>query len=344
VSTTATRPRRNIADLRPGELIDYQVFRVVSKELRTASNGALYLHAVLADATGQLVARMWNTSAELYETIPESGFLLCRGRTEHYGGKLQFIIDGLRAAEPGSFDPAELLPSTTADVEAMWKEVKSILRQIKNPSLLALVGRFINDESFASSFKRAPAAVALHHAWLGGLLEHTLSTLRLARVVCPLYPEVDQDLVLAGLFLHDAGKTRELAYDTSISYTSEGQLVGHITQAVLWIRQKCAEIEAQAGQPFPRDVETALQHIILSHHGKHEFGSPRLPATPEAVMVHYLDNLDAKLSMMFEAIHNDPDAASEWTAYVKALETRVFKTRLPPPAQAGRRGDPPVAS
>jgi 3'-5' exoribonuclease len=340
VSTTAKSLRRNIADLRPGELVDYQVFRVVSKELRTASNGALYLHAVLADATGQLVARMWNTSAELYETIPEGGFLICRGRTERYSGKLQFIIDALRPAEPGSFDPAELLPSTTGDVEAMWNEVKSILRRIRNPSLLALLGRFINDESFVSGFKRAPAAVVFHHAWLGGLLEHTLNTLRLARVVCPLYPEVDQDLVLAGLFLHDAGKIRELAYDTGISYTSEGQLIGHITEAALWIRQKCAEIEAQTGQPFPRELETALQHIVVSHHGKHEFGSPRLPATPEAMMVHCLDNLDAKLSMMFEAIHNDPDATSDWTAYVKALETRVFKARLRSPAGAEPGADP----
>ena len=157
----------------------------------------------------------------------------------------------MRAVDPGSFNPADFLPSTERDVAAMWDELKQILRGVENGDLRALVGKFINDEQFATSFQRAPAAVALHHAWLGGLLEHTLNLLRLADVVCPLYPNVSRDLVLTGVFLHDAGKIRELAYETNFEYTSEGQLIGHITQTVLWIQEKCNELAAETGRPFP---------------------------------------------------------------------------------------------
>ncbi|MGD8454110.1 MAG: HD domain-containing protein [Phycisphaerae bacterium] len=316
---------RNVTSLKPGERIEDQVYRIASKELRTTSNGSLYVHAVLADATGQILGRMWNASQEIYDSIPEGGFLLFRGRVESYKGKPQFIIDGLRAVDEGTFDASDFLPATKADVAALWNELKDILRAIQHRDLRNLVARFINDEDFARQFQRAPAAMALHQAWLGGLLEHTVNLLRLARAICPLYPQVSQDLVLAGVFLHDAGKTRELAYTTNFEYTNEGQLIGHITQTVLWIQQTVSAMEAESGQPFPPDVLMLLQHIILAHHGKYEFGSPRLPATPEAMLIHYLDNLDAKLNMMFEAIESDPDAASDWTSYIRAIETKVFK-------------------
>lgn len=317
--------RRSIAELQAGERVDDQVYRVAQKDLRTTTNGSLYIHAVLADASGQMPGRMWQASQEIYDSIPEGGLLHFRGRVENYKGNRQFIIDGLRAVEPGSFDPAQFLPSTKHDVDVLWKQVKDALRNIKNRELLALVGKFVNDAAFAADFKRAPAAVQMHHAYIGGLVEHTRNLLRLAEVVCPLYPQVSSDLVLAGIFLHDAGKVRELAYATNFEYTNEGQLLGHIVQCVLWIHDKCRETERETGKPFPHDVELALEHLILAHHGKYEFGSPRLPATGEAILVHYLDNLDAKLAMISEAIAADTDAASDWTAYVRALETRVFK-------------------
>jgi 3'-5' exoribonuclease len=319
------KPRCNVADLKAGQRLEDQIFRIAQKELRTTSNGGLYIHAVLADATGQILGRMWNASQEIFDTIPHGGFLAFRGRVESYKGAPQFIIDGLRCVEPGSFEPSEFLPASERDVEAMWEELKTVLRQVQNRDLLALIAKFVNDDAFRTGFLRAPAAMSFHHAWLGGLLEHTLNLLRLARVVCPLYPLVCQDLVLVGVFLHDVGKVRELAYETNFEYTSEGQLIGHITQAVIWVHEKCAEITRETGQPFPHELETALQHIILAHHGKYEFGSPRLPATAEAIMIHYLDNLDAKLNMVFEAIAGDADAESEWTAFVRALETRIYK-------------------
>jgi 3'-5' exoribonuclease len=325
MTTSQQTTRRNVSDLKPGERLEDQTFRIAQKELRTTSNGSLYIHVVLADATGEVLGRMWNASQEYYDAIPEGGFMAFTGRVESYRGKPQFIIDGGRPVDQRTFDPSDFLPATKGDVDAMWQEVKEILRSVRQPDLLALVGKFINDETLAAGFRRAPAAVAMHHAHLGGLLEHTLSLLRLARVVCPLYPRVSQDLVLAGILLHDIGKVQELAYSTNFEYTNEGQLIGHITQAVLSIHDKCAQVSADTGRPFPPAIEMALKHIILAHHGKYEFGSPRLPATAEALMIHYLDNLDAKLTMMFEAIDGDPDKQSDWTSFVRALETKVFK-------------------
>jgi 3'-5' exoribonuclease len=326
MSAKATDKR--IADLRAGERLEDHVFRVAQKELRTATNGSLFIHAVLADSTGQLVARMWQASAEIYQSIPEGGLLHVRGRVDNYKGNRQVIIDGVRAVEPGTYNPVDFLPSTKLDVEALWGQVKELLRSIKHRDLLALVGKFVNDPDFVAGFKQAPAAVQMHHAYLGGLLEHTCNLLRLAQAVCPLYPQVSCDLLTTAIFLHDAGKVRELAYATNFEYTSEGQLVGHIVQGVLWIHDKCRELERETSRPFPHDVEMALKHLILAHHGKYEFGSPRLPATAEAIMLHYLDNLDAKLAMVFEAIADDTDPASEWTTYVRALESRVYKPNV----------------
>ena len=317
--------RRHVADLQAGERIEDQVYRVAQKDLRTTTNGSLYIHAVIADATGQMPARLWQASQELYDSMPEGGLLRFRGRVENYKGNRQFIIDGVRAVEPGSFDPAEFLPASPHDVDVLWNQIKERLRQVKHRDLLALVGKFVNDPEFVRDFKRAPAAVQLHHAYVGGLVEHTYNLLRLAEAVCPLYPHVSSDLVYVGIFLHDAGKVRELRYDTNFEYTSEGQLIGHISQCLLWVHDKCREIERESGTPFPPDIETCLKHLILAHHGKYEFGSPRLPATAEAIMVHYLDNLDAKLAMIFEAIAADNDAASDWTGFVRALESRVYK-------------------
>lgn len=322
----ATEPaRRCVGDLQPGEQIEDQVFLLTQKDLRTTTNGGLYIHAVLADRTGHLVARMWNASQAVYDSMPESGLLRVRGRVESYKGKPQFIIDGIRAVEPGEIDPSDFLPRTRHDVDRMWARMKEILRTIEHPGLLGLVGEFVNDAEFAAAFQRAPAARTNHHAYLGGLLEHTLNLMELAILVLPRYPQVSRDLVLAGLFLHDAGKTAELSAETSFNYTTEGQLIGHIVQAVVWIHQKAAALAARTGRPLPADVLSALCHIIVSHHGRYEFGSPKLPSTREAVFVHYLDNLDAKLTMMTAAIDADPDTTGDWTAWIPALETKVFK-------------------
>lgn len=319
---------RFIADLRSGDRLEDAVFLVRSKDLRTTTQGSLYIHAVLVDRTGQLVARMWQASQEIFASIPEGGFVRLKGRVEAYKGNPQFIIDGLRPAEPESFDIGDFLAATKRDVDEMWRRLVEILRGIKHPDLLALVEEFLADDELMPRFRRAPAAAVMHHAYIGGLLEHTLNLLEVALRVIPLYEKLSLDLVLAGLFLHDIGKAKELVYTAAIGYSDEGQLLGHITQAVIWIDAKANKVAQRTGKPFPERLRWVLQHIILSHHGRYEFGSPKLPAVPEAIAIHYLDNFDAKINMFHSEIENDRDPASVWTNYNRALETKIYKPKV----------------
>jgi len=331
-AANAGAARRFVAELKPGESISDQVFLISQKDLRTTTNGSLYIHLVLVDRTGQMLGRLWNATQPQYEMIPEGGFVRLRGRVESYKGNLQFIVDGIRAAAETDFDIGDFLPRTRFDIDAMWDEVLEILRTIKHPAVLALIKSFVKDESLVARFKRAPAAIQNHHAFIGGLLEHTLCVLRLATRIFglkddsdSLYPDVSRDLVLAGIFLHDIGKTTELTYDTSFAYSTGGQLVGHITQAAIWIDQKAAEVEEDTGKPFPADIQHVLTHIILSHHGTYEFGSPKLPACPEAFVVHHLDNIDAKVHMTLRAIADAEAEDGDWTNYIRSMETRIYK-------------------
>ena len=322
---TPSKPRRYIAELKPGEIIEDQVFLIGAKDLRTTTTGSLYIHCVLRDRTGQLLGRIWQATQPMYEQMPEGGFMRFKGRVESYKGALQFIVDAMQPVDPGSVGPAEFMPQTTEDIPAMFERVKAILRTIKDPNLLGLMKEFIRDEELMAKFCKAPAAIQNHHAYLGGLLEHTRNVLELALLVVPRYPALSKDLMLAGIFLHDLGKAVELGYDTNFVYTNEGQLVGHIMQAVVWIDRKVQAVQAQSGKPFPTDLKAALAHIVLAHHGQYEFGSPKLPATLEAVAIHHLDNLDAKLNMYFNKMNADPDPASDWTQYVHGLGTKLFK-------------------
>ena len=325
---------RFIKELKPGEMIEEAIYLCRQKDLRTTSQGNLYIHAVFADKTGQMVARMWQGTESIFNAIPDGGFVKVKGRTESYKGTLQFIIEGVRFLEEGEVNVADYLPHTTRDIDEMWSRVGVILKGIKNPHLGALVREFLADTDLMDRFKKAPAAIAMHHAYIGGLLEHTLSLLEVVLRVIPLYPKLDLDLVLTGMFLHDLGKTKELEYTTCIGYSDDGQLLGHITQCVMWIDRKADAVAERTGEPFPERLRWVLQHIVLSHHGQYEFGSPKLPAIPEAVAIHYLDNLDAKVNMFLAEIEKAPDASSNWTNYNRALETKIYRAEI-----AGPRGE-----
>jgi len=325
---TKAKPRRYITELTAGDFLEDQIFLINAKDLRTTSNGSLYIHCVLADKTGQVLGRIWQATEAMFEQMPEGGFLRFRGRVENYKGSLQFIIDGLRPVDPESIELSDFMPQTEENIDEMFDRVKAILREIKHPQLLQLVKQFITDKALMDRFRQAPAAAQLHHAFIGGLLEHTRNVLELALLVIPRYPKVSLDLVLAGILLHDIGKTTELTYDTKFGYSNGGQLVGHIVQAAIWVEEKAKAVEADTGQPFPDDIKQALQHIIVSHHGQYEFGSPKLPAMPEAIAIHYLDNLDAKLYMYLDKIERDPDPASDWTQYIRSLETKIYKKNV----------------
>jgi 3'-5' exoribonuclease len=320
--------RRFINELQSGDRIEDQVFLVQSKDLRTTTQGGLYIHAVLADRTGQILARHWQATESLFQMLTESDYVRFKGRVENYKGNPQFIVDGMQPADPGSFDIADFLPTTKNDIGEMWTRVLEILKGIKHPDLAALLQEFLADEELMAGFRRSPAAVTMHHAYIGGLMEHTLQLMELACRAIPLYPKLSLDLVLVGLFLHDIGKAKELSYDTKIGYSDEGQLVGHIAQAVCWIDQKTNAVGERTGKPFPLNLKFVLQHIVLSHHGQYLFGSPKLPAIPEAAAIHFLDNLDAKVNMMLSEIEKDVDQHNSWTNYVRALETKVYKPNV----------------
>ncbi len=320
--------KRYISDLKAGESVESQVFLIASKDLRTTTNGALYIHAVLKDRTGQIPSRMWQASEILYNNMPEGGFIELKGRAENYKGNMQFIIDAIRPVDEDKVDFADFLPATPHNIDKLWDRTLEILRSIKDKHVQLLIKQFVTDEALVAQFKRSPAAANMHHAYIGGLCEHTLNLMEIALLVIPRYPQVSLDLVLAGLFLHDIGKTEELRCETTFSYTDNGQLLGHLFIAASWVEQKCAAAEKETGEPFPEEIKTALQHIILSHHGTYEFGSPKIPATPEAVAIHHIDNLDAKLNTYVGLIESDRDKNSSWTNYNHLLGTKVFKTDI----------------
>ena len=317
--------RRYIADMAPGERLESQTFLVASKDLRTTTQGSLYIHAVLADRTGQLLARAWSASEAMYQAMPTGGFINVKGRSENYKGKLQFIIEAIRPVDPSTVDLGDFMPHTEQNIDDMWSRTTAILGKIEDPFVAALVGEFLKDEDLMKRFKAAPAARDMHHAFIGGLLEHTLNLLEMAALIIPRYPRVSMDLVLGGLFLHDLGKAAELGFTTNFEYTDEGQLLGHITICINWIDRMARRAAETLGKPFPDRIKWALQHIVLSHHGRMEFGSPKVPAVPEALAVHYLDNLDAKLAMSVQVIDRDRDTSRDWTQFHRGMDTKLYK-------------------
>jgi len=301
------------------------IFLVRDKDLRTTKKGDLYITCTLCDRTGQLPARMWQATESIFEHIPNDGFLHVQGRCEDYRGSLQFVIDACRPYPAEKLDLSDFLRTTSNDIEEMWAELLEILRSIKDEHINLLIKKFLEDKRFVSAFKKVPAGMQVHHPFIGGLLEHTLNIARAAKAILPLYPGLNADLVLAGVFLHDIGKVAELTAGTNIRYTDYGQLVGHIAIGVVMVAEKANEVSQEIGEAFPAKTLHLLEHIILSHHGSGEYGSPKMPAIPEAFVVHYLDNLDAKMFITTEAIGEDRNDSESFTGYLRQLETRIYK-------------------
>ena len=314
-----------INEVGPGETID-DVYMVSEPILRSTTRGDLYIAMFLSDRSGQLNGRMWQASEAVYQSLPKPGFVHIQGRSELYANKLQIVVNNISVVDAKGVSLEDFLARTDKDTGQMFGEVKEIVGRIKNPQLKTLVGEFLADSELMEKFCNAPGAMRIHHNYLGGLLEHTHNMLRVAVAILPLYPQVQADLVLAGIFLHDIGKTKELSYDMAFSYTDSGQLIGHIVQTLLMINQK-ADALAAKGTEIDKAILDALGHIILSHHGQYEFGSPKLPATAEAFMVYYIDDVDAKMNQVTAAIENEP-GDSNWTAWKNALQTRLYRKRI----------------
>ena len=326
VQQPAAKPAHIFANtIQPGQPLD-DIYLVSQAVLRSTTRGDFYIAMYLSDKTGKLNCRMWQATEAVFQSLPREGFVRIKGRSELYQNALQIVADQITVVPADKVNLEDFLARTPKDVPQMFEQTLSALDAIKDPSIKALIGSFLSDEPLMEKFKRAPAAMSCHHAYLGGLLEHTHGMLMTARAILPLYPQVQADLVLAGIFLHDMGKTDELSYEMAFSYTDAGQLIGHITQTVVMINKK-ADALAAKGVSISKPIMDTLAHIILAHHGEYEFGSPKLPATAEAFMVNYIDDLDAKMAQVTVAIESDP-GDDNWTQFKPTLQTRLYRKRV----------------
>jgi 3'-5' exoribonuclease len=317
-------PRRYVTNLADGEAVE-DVFLVSDKQLRANRNGNLYIQADLRDRSGVINARLWNAGEPLFRSFDVGDFVRARGKVQLFQGALQLILAGLEKIEPGSVDLTDFLPHTTQDVGVLLQKLRDALRKIGDPHLRALTDCFLMDDAFVRDFCTVPAGVRNHHAYVGGLLEHVVTLLDAADRLLPLYPDVDRDLLLVGVFLHDCGKVRELTCKKAFAYTDEGQLIGHITIGVELVTEKASEAAKLTGEPIPPQTLMRVKHMILSHHGQLDFGSPVVPMTPEAIFLATLDNLDAKVNTFAREIREDRNTTSAWTPYNQALGRRLFK-------------------
>ncbi|MBZ5660494.1 MAG: HD domain-containing protein [Acidobacteriia bacterium] len=308
-----------VSNLQDGQTITSH-FLVCEKEIRATREGKSYLRLELGDATGRIEARMWDGFEKSAEGFEQDDFVKVQARVESYRNKLQLMIDKIRRAEDSEVDAADFFPHTKEDVELLYAKLLEVVSSVGNPWLRKLLDSVVLDPELVPKWKRAPAAKVMHHAYFGGLLEHVISLCGLCRAALDHYPEADADLLLTGAVLHDVGKLQELSYDRSLGYTDEGQLLGHILLEYELVTQK---IDAIAG--FPPPLKTLVQHMLIAHHGKYEFGSPKLPMFREALLLHYLDDLDSKMAAVRSALESGAGEGN-WTAYNGALERRILRS------------------
>jgi 3'-5' exoribonuclease len=306
-------------------------FLIAAITARDRKPSGQYLAITLADKSGQFEARMWEDFADVVQTCSAGCYVKVQGQVSKYQGKYQITLTKMRLAAASEIDTADFIPTTQYDIPSMAAELRSYVDAFSNPHLRRLVFAFLDDPTLGPAFLEAPAAKRLHHAWIGGLLEHVVSLVRVCLANAPFYPEVDPDLLVTGAILHDIGKVRELSWGSSFDYTLEGQLIGHISIAQRLLQEKITQLDAaNPNDPFPQNLRLLIEHMILSHHGKLEFGSPKLPMTPEAMLLSALDDLEAK----FQALRNEFASAqsagrspSETTEWVRSMDRALFNSQ-----------------
>ena len=297
-------------------------FVVAGKQVKPKKNGEPYLALTFADRTGQIEAKMWDGVPEAIDSFEQDDFVKVRGLLNKYNGRFQITVHKVRRMEETEIQYADYLPKTSKDVEQLWKTLGDFVATFKNPHLKGLIEAFMADEDLERAYKNAPAAKTLHHAFIGGLLDHVVSLFTLSDLVSRNYPQIDRDLVMAGAFLHDIGKIHELSYARSFTYTTQGQLLGHMIIELEMLHAKLAALP-----DFPCALKILLEHMIISHHGQYEFGSPKLPMFPEALLLHYLDDLDSKMESMRAHFQREESMESDWTSYNTALGRTLLNTQ-----------------
>ncbi|MGC2446657.1 MAG: OB-fold nucleic acid binding domain-containing protein [Candidatus Sulfotelmatobacter sp.] len=297
-------------------------FVVASKQVKPKKNGEPYLALVLADRTGQIEAKMWDNVEEFIAAFEQDDFLKIKGLINKYKNRFQLTIHKLRRMGEAEIDYTDYLPKTTKDIGELWRTLADFVGTFQNPHLKALVESFMADPEIAERYRNAPAAKTLHHAYIGGLLDHVVSLFRSCDLMSRNYPQINRDLLLTGAFLHDIGKIDELTYKRSFSYTTRGQLLGHMIIELEMLQAKLAKLP-----DFPPELKTLLEHLIISHHGQYDFGSPKLPMFPEALMLHYLDDLDSKMEAMRAHFEREGELEGPWTSYNPSLGRPLLDSR-----------------
>jgi len=315
-------------------------FVVVIKQVKPKKSGEPYLALTLGDRTGQIEAKMWDNVDEAIDAFEQEDFIKIKGLLNKYKNRFQITIHKLRKLNEPEIDYADYLPKTSKDIGELWQTLASFVGTFQNPHLKALVEAFMADPEIAEAYRNAPAAKSLHHAYIGGLLDHVVSLFRSCDLVCRNYPQVNRDLLLTGAFLHDIGKIHELTYNRSFSYTTRGQLLGHMIIELEMLQAKLALMP-----DFPPALKTLVEHLIISHHGHYEFGSPKLPMFPEALMLHYLDDLDSKMESMRAHFEREFGADGAWAGYNPSLQRPLlnsakFLEKKPAEGDAGRTSGP----
>lgn len=316
--------RRFVDQLRDGDSFD-DIYLATDKQLRANRNGAPFIQVQLGDRSGSIVARFWNAGENVFRTFDNGDFVQVEGKVQLFQGALQAIVEHIERADAKMVDTQDFLPKTDQDIPKLTEKLRNYMLRLGNPHLRALAECFLMDDDFVRGFTTAPAGVKLHHAYIGGLLEHTVGMMEMAEKLLPHYPGTDRDLVLLGLFLHDAGKVRELSYLRAFGYTDEGQLLGHIPIGVEMVTEQAAKVADLTGEPFPRELLVRVKHMILSHHGTLEHGSPKVPMTPEATLLHCIDSMDTKMHMVLRELKDDRNNPTAWTPYNSNLQRRFYK-------------------
>lgn len=297
-----------------------ECFLVTEKNMTFSQKGAPYLSLRLKDKTGEIEGRIWDRAVELETLFKKGDIIHIQSRAASFKNALQLSIINLKKLDSNEIDPVDFTPVSKSDIQEMFIEIMNYINNVQNYFLKELLLSFFEDPKIAESFKLAPAAKGFHHVYLGGLMEHTLSVVRVLVVVADHYREADRDLLIAGGILHDIGKIEELSYNKIFEYSDEGRLLGHIVIGIEMLNRKISTIP-----DFPEPIAMKLRHIILSHHGEMEFGSPKRPKTLEALMIHYIDDMDAKINAFQSHIENFADGATGWTPFHKLLERYLYK-------------------
>ena len=309
--------KRFIADIKAGDMVD-DVFVLAEKTLSQKRDGNNFLNVIISDKTGDLKGVVWDNVDQIAAAVTSGDFVSIRGTVSEYRGTLQLVVKGMDRCSRDAVDPKDFLPATPRDIEGMFQRLVKITASLTTPYLKALFDAFWKDEEFVRKFKTAPAAKKMHHAYIGGLLEHTLSMTSLADKVAGHYSGIDRDLLVAGAVLHDIGKTDEFEYQFKIDYTDEGRLLNHIVIGLKMVDDKLSEIE-----DVPEDQIFLLKHMMVSHHGTREFGSPEPPKTIEAVLLNYIDEIDSKVNGIRDFMASE-DPNETWTSYHRLLERHFY--------------------